>query len=271
MANTQPARIHPTAIISPEAELADDVVVGPYAIIDGRAHIAAGCVFKAHALVTGAVTIGRNNRFFSGSVIGEQPQHLKYNGEPTSVEIGDDNVFRENVTVHRGTTASMVTRIGNGNYFMAGSHVAHDCVIGNRSIFANGTLIAGHCTIDDSVFMSGNSAVHQFVRVGRLALVSGNSGSTKDVPPFVILQHINCVAGVNVVGMRRAGMTHEQINGVRRAFQLIFRQGSVLPTSLVRTEAELGHIDVVMEMVTFIRNSKRGINLLDDHGRMEAA
>jgi UDP-N-acetylglucosamine acyltransferase len=264
-------RIHPTAIISPEAELADDVVVGPYAIIDGQARIGAGCVLRAHAIVTGSVTAGRNNQFFSGSVVGEQPQHLKYNGEPTRVEIGDDNIFRENVTVHRGTTASMVTRVGNGNFFMASSHVAHDCVIGNRCIFANGVLIAGHCTIEDGVFMSGNSAVHQFVRIGRLALLSGMSGSTKDVPPFLIMQHINCVVGINVVGMRRAGMTHEQINGVRRAFHLIFRERNTLPTSLARAEAELKHIDAVMEMVTFIRNSKRGINLLDDHGRVEAA
>jgi len=265
------ARIHPSAVIASEAELSDDVVIGPYVVIEGRVRIGPGCVIRPHAHLVGPLVMGRDNTVFTGVVLGEQPQHLKYNGEPTSLEIGDGNIFREYVTVHRGTVQAMATRIGSNNFFMANSHVAHDCQIGNRCILANGALLAGHCTLEDSVFLSGNSAVHQFMRVGRLAFLGGNSTTTKDMPPFMIQQGFNVVSGVNVVGMRRSGMTGVQIDAVRRAFHIIFREGSLLSHSLSQVEQELGNSDVAAELVTFIRQSTRGINLMREHRRNAAA
>jgi UDP-N-acetylglucosamine acyltransferase len=156
---------------------------------------------------------------------------------------------------------------------MAGAHVAHDCRVGNGCILANGALVGGHCVIDDGVYLSGNSAVHQFIHVGRLALLSGASGTTKDMPPFIIQQNINTVVGVNVVGMRRAGLDADAINGVRRAYHIIFRSGLVLPNALARVEAELGSCAAAREMVDFIRRSTRGINAVRDrtHGPSLAA
>jgi UDP-N-acetylglucosamine acyltransferase len=254
------ARVHPTAVVSPEADLADDVEVGPFVVIEGAVRLGPGCVVRPYAHLIGPLTMGRGNKVYSGAVLGERPQHLRYNDEPTALEVGDDNIFREHVTVHRGTTASWKTVIGSRNFFMAASHVAHDCRVGNGCILANGALIGGHCTVEDGVFMSGNSALHQFVRVGRLALLSGASGSTKDMPPFVIQQYINTVCGVNVVGMRRAGLGVAQIDAVRRAYHVIFREGLTVPNALAKVERELGSVDVVREVVDFIRCSKRGIS-----------
>ena len=254
-------RIHPTAVISPEAELAADVQVGPYAVIEGPVKLGAGCIIKPFAHLLGRLSLGQGNIVFSGAVLGEQPQHLKYAGEPTGIEIGDNNVFRENVTIHRATTYSWTTRIGSNNFFMAGSHVAHDCVVGNNCILANGALMAGHCTLEDNVYLSGNCAIHQFVRVGRLALLSGVSVSTKDIPPFIIQQRFNCVGGVNVVGMRRAGIPHAHIDAVRRAFHLLYRGQGVISASLAEIECELGQFAEIAEFVAFIRSSTRGILL----------
>jgi UDP-N-acetylglucosamine acyltransferase len=204
--------------------------------------------------------MGRGNLIYSGATLGERPQHIKYNNELTSVEIGDYNIFREHVTIHRGTTYSWTTSIGSHNFFMVNSHVAHDCRVGNHCIFANGALLGGHCELADNVYLSGNSAVHQFVRIGRLALLSGCSATTKDIPPFVIQQNIDTVVGINVIGMRRAGLSHAQIDAVRHAFKVIFRDNMVLPAALAQLELELGHVDVVSEMIIFLRQSHRGIN-----------
>ena len=267
MPQPQAPRVHPSAVISPEAELADDVQVGPFVVIEGAVRIGPGCVIRPHVYLCGPLTMGRGNQVFSGAVIGERPQHLKYRDEATGVEIGDDNIFRENVTIHRGTTESWQTRIGSQNFLMAGSHVAHDCQVGNRCTFANGALLGGHCILEDNVFLSGNCAVHQFVRVGRLAFLSGCSITTKDIPPFVVQQRVDTVVGLNLVGMRRSGMPRADIDAVRRAYHIIFRQGQVLPVALGQIEKELGHVPPVMEMVTFIRQSKRGINAARDRDR----
>lgn len=257
-------RIHSTAVISPEAELADDVQVGPHAVIEGRVRIGPGCVVKAFAHLCGPLTMGTGNVVFSGAVLGEKPQHSRYNDEPTGVEIGDHNIFREHVTVHRGTTHSWTTHIGSHNFFMVNAHVAHDCRVGSRCILANGALLAGHCVLEDNVYLSGNCAVHQFCRIGRLALLSGCSATTKDIPPFLIQQGINSVVGVNVVGMRRAGMTAEQIQSVKKAFRYIFRAGLTMPAAIARIEQEFGDSAAIAELVTFIRGSARGINLMRD-------
>jgi UDP-N-acetylglucosamine acyltransferase len=271
MAQAPPSRIHPTAIISPEADIADDVEIGAQVIIEGQVRIGAGCIIRPRVLLCGPLTIGCHNSIYSGAVIGERPQHIKFNGEPTSVEIGDQNIFRENVTIHRGTTHSWKTQIGSGNFLMVNSHVAHDCRIGNHCILANGALVGGHCTLEDNVYLSGNCAVHQFVRVGRLALLSGCSGTTKDIPPFIIQQNIDTVVGVNLVGMRRAGMGNDQIAAVRRAFRILFHEGLVLPAALTRLEEELGQFAAVAEMIAFLRQPGRGINPMRDRRPSAAA
>jgi UDP-N-acetylglucosamine acyltransferase len=271
MSNTQSARIHPTAVVAPEAELDDTVEVGPYVVIEGPVRLGPDCVLRPFVHLVGPLTMGRGNLVYSGAVLGERPQHLKYNNEPTGVAIGDRNVFREHVTVHRATTQSWTTRIGSDNFFMAHSHVAHDCRVGNRCILANGALLGGHCELADNVYLSGHSALHQFVRVGRLALLSGCSATTKDIPPFVIQQNIDTVVGVNVVGMRRAGLSNAQINAVRQAFRIVFRDGLTLPAALERLEGELGGVDVVVELIDFLRKCPRGISPMRGRHRDEAA
>jgi UDP-N-acetylglucosamine acyltransferase len=260
------ARVHPTAVIAPEADVGEGVEVGPYVVLEGEVRVGAGCVLRPGCCLIGPLTLGCHNAVYGGAVLGERPQHVKYNGEPTRLEIGDHNIIREHVTVHRGTTQSWVTRIGSHNFLMAHCHVAHDCQVGNHCILANGVLLAGHCTLQDSVYMAGNSAIHQWVRVGRLALLSGVSGSTKDIPPFIVQQRINCIVGVNVVGMRRAGIPTANIDAVRRAFHVLYREEHTLPNALAKIEGEVGTTPEVAEMVAFIRASAhgRGINLGHD-------
>ena len=255
-------RIHPTAVIAPDVQLGDNVEVGALAVIEGAVSIGADCVIRPGAFLFGPLTLGRGNVVHTGAVLGDQPQHLKYNNEPTSVEIGDHNIFREHVTIHRGTTQAMKTVIGSHNFLMANSHVAHDCVVGNRCILANGAVVGGHCHLADNVIMSGNSALHQFARVGRLAMISGCSASSKDVPPFVIQQYIDNVVGINVIGMKRAGLSSRQTNAVRAAFRVLFREGLVLPAAIAKMEKELGEFDVVQEMVTFLRGCTKGVNIM---------
>jgi UDP-N-acetylglucosamine acyltransferase len=259
-----PPLIHPSAVVSADARLAPDVTVGPLAVIDGPVELGAGCVVAAHARLTGPLTVGPKNFFDTGCVIGGAPQHTAYAGDPTRVEIGSGNTFREHVTVHRAMPVGAgpgtgVTRVGDGNLFMAGAHVAHDCVVGSHGIYANGALLAGHVTTGDRVFISGNSAVHQFCRVGRLALLSGTSASTQDIPPFWVIQNFNRVCGVNVVGMRRAGVSNAEIAAVRRVFRLIYVEKLLIPTAMMRAEAEFGSLPCVRELIDFVRASKRGV------------
>jgi UDP-N-acetylglucosamine acyltransferase len=265
----QTARIHSTAIVDPAADIGDNVEVGPHVVIEGNVHVGTGCVLRPGVHLIGPLTMGSYNTVFSYAVLGESPQHLKYNGEPTHLVLGDHNIIREHVTMHRGTMASLETRVGSYNFFMANSHVAHDCRVGDHCIFANGALLGGHCTLDNNVYLSGNCAVHQFVRIGRLALLSGVSATTKDIPPFIIQQRINIVAGVNVVGMRRAGISGAHIDAVRQAFHILYREEQVLPAALAQIDRALGDVPEVAELVAFIRGSSRGINL--SSARLDAA
>lgn len=253
--------IHPTAVIDSEAELAPDVVVGPYAIIQGAVSIGPGCVIEAHAHLDGPMTMGQDNVVGHGAVLGKSPQHKGYRGEPTTLVIGDGNTFREHVTVHRGTVQGCgVTRIGHGNYFMVGSHIGHDCQVGDGCTLVNGALVAGHVTLGDGCILSGHAAVQQRVRIGRLAMLGGLGSTSKDVPPFVLQQGYNCVTGLNVIGLRRAGVSSEAIGALRTAYRTVFQEGRSLPSALDRVEADLGDHAEVLEFVSFIRESSLGIN-----------
>jgi UDP-N-acetylglucosamine acyltransferase len=252
-------RIHPTAIVSKEAEIANDVVIGPFAIVEGKVNIGPGCVLRAYVHLNGPLTLGRGNQLFTGAVLGERPQHARYIDEPTSVEIGDHNIFGEQVSVHRGTTEA--TRIGTNNIFMTNSHVGHDCQIGDRCFLDSNALIGGHSVLEDNVYLSGNSAVHQFVRLGRLSVLGTTSLATKDLPPFAMNRETNIVCGMNTVGMHQAGHSESEIIAALRAFEILYREGNTLRTALAKIETELAGVAIAQELVQFIRGSKRGIVL----------
>jgi UDP-N-acetylglucosamine acyltransferase len=207
------------------------------------------------------MTLGRGNFVGHGAVLGKSPQHKGYRGEPTSLWVGDDNVFREHVTVHRGTVpGGGETRIGNRNLFMIGAHLGHDCRVGNGCTLVNGALVAGHVTLQDDCILSGHSAVQQRVRIGRLAMISGLGSTSKDVPPFVLQQGYNCVTGLNIVGLRRAGVTSEAIAALREAFRMLYKEGRTLRVALERIAADLGEVLEVREFLTFVAESTLGIN-----------
>ena len=264
MASASP-RIHPTAIIGPAARLADDVPVGPYSIIEGPVTVGRGCRIAAHVHLIGPLTLGTNNVIHTGAVLGDRPQHLKFNDPSTGVVIGNGNVFREQVTVHGGSLPEG-TRIGDNNYMMVNSHVAHDCLLGDNIILANGALLAGHCLIGDGAFFSGNIAIHQFTQIGRLAMLSGGATLSKDLPPFIMAEGRNRLVGVNVIGMKRAGLPASQINAVREAYRMLFMQQKLLPAALEQVERSLGEFATVAELLEFVRGSKRGVIMLGGYG-----
>ena len=260
--------VHPTAVISPEAELAHDVQVGPYSVIEGPVRVGAGSVIESHACLCGPLEMGRDNFVGHGAVLGKSPQHKGYRGEPTALTIGDGNVFREHVTVHRGTVGGGgLTRIGDRNMFMIGSHLGHDASVGDDCMLVNGALVAGHVELHDGCILSGHSAIQQRVRVGRLAMLGGLGSVTKDIPPFVIQQGYNCVSGLNLVGLRRSGMPAESIAALRVAFRILYKEGRTQTGALDLIAGELGTVPEIVEFVEFILSSKIGVSPARDPGR----
>ena len=254
--------IHPSAVISPRAELLPGVTVGPYAVIEEDAVVGEGCEIAAHAVIKRFTTLGRRNRVFEHAVLGGEPQDVKFNGESSRLVIGDDNLIREFATLHRASGEGEATSIGDRNFLMVGVHVAHNCRIGNDNIFANGAALAGHIMVEDHVFLSNNVGAHQFVRMGRHAMVGGKSKIVQDVLPFFITDgNPPRVRGVNSVGLRRAGFSAEAIRLLKSAYLLLFRSGMPLETVL----GELAQMEDenVAHLVNFIRNSKRGFTRAD--------
>jgi UDP-N-acetylglucosamine acyltransferase len=251
--------VHPSAIVDPAASLADDVTVGPFSIIGPQVTLGPGCVVGPRVTLLGDTTAGPGNTFHACAVLGDWPQHLAYKGEPSRVVIGSGNTFREGVTVHRAMPGN-ATVIGDRNFFMANSHVGHDAVIGNDCILANGALVGGHATLGDRVFLSGNTGVHQFCRVGDLSMIGASSSVSQDLVPFWIVHgRINELHGVNVVGMRRAGYSREEITAVREAYKLLNRSGLTIPYAVAEMEARYGTLSSIQKVVAFIRQTKRGI------------
>jgi UDP-N-acetylglucosamine acyltransferase len=230
-------KIHPTALIHSSAEIADDVEIGPYVCIDGHAIIDSGCIIQAHAILAGKVRIGKNNIFGYGAVIGAEPQdHSFHPGIRSEVIIGNNNRIREYCTIHRGTTEGSATTVGNDNFFMAGTHLGHNTTVGNQVIIANSVLLAGHVEVQDRAFIGGGTAFHQFVRVGQVAIAQGNSGFTKDIPPFTIAAMRNSIIGLNVVGLRRAGYSVAQRLEIKNAFKLLYKSGLNTTQAVKRAE-----------------------------------
>jgi UDP-N-acetylglucosamine acyltransferase len=231
--------IHPTAIISADAQLADDVEVGPYAVIEGPVELAAGVKVDGHALLRGQVKIGGRCTIGWGAVIGNDPQDLGFDPATSSgVEIGSDNTIREYVTIHRGSKPGSATRVGDRNFLMAGCHLGHDVTLGSDAAIANGTLVGGHVKIGDRCFLGGGAGFHQFVHIGSLSIVQGNARITQDVPPFCIAHSANVLAGLNVIGLRRAGFDQAARSELKRLFRLLFRSGLTLSDAIKQASAE---------------------------------
>ncbi len=249
--------IHPTAIIHPKARLDGTVSVGPYAVIDEHVEAGPHCVIGPHVYLTGRLTMGGHNQFHAGCVMGDAPQDLKYKGEPTGLRIGEHNVFREHVTAHRSNRAGAETVIGSHNFLMANSHVGHNCVVGDHVIVANGALLGGHAAAGDRAFISGNCLVHQFVRVGTLALMQGGSAISKDLPPYTVARGHNGICGLNVIGLRRAGLTPDERLELKKLYRLLFRSGKNLKAAM----AEAGQFasPAAKTLLEFVATAKRGI------------
>jgi len=256
------AEIDSTAIVSANALLAPDVVIGAYAVIGPNVTIGSGCVVGPFTRVEGPTAIGERNQFYGHASIGGPPQDLKYNGEHTELAIGNDNIVREFVTINRGTAGGGgKTTIGNENFFMAYSHVAHDCHVGSHTIFANNATLAGHVEIADYATIGAFSAVHQFCRVGEHAFVGGGSMITQDVMPYAktVASRDNRSYGINTIGLERKGFSKETVEALQRAYKILIRSKLRVDEALQKIEEELSLFPEARYLVEFVRASKRGI------------
>ncbi len=257
--------IHPTAIVDGAAELADDCVVGPYCVIGPHVTVGPGTRLDSHVVLAGHTTLGRGNHLFSHVVLGEAPQDLKYQGEPTTLTLGDDNEIREFVTMHTGTAnGDGCTTVGDRNMFMVGAHIAHDSHIGNHCILANNVLLAGHITIEDCAVVSGGTAIHHFVTIGRYAFIGGNSGLVHDAPPFMVSDgHPARVRGVNLIGLQRHHFDEAHVEHLKYAYRLLYKREQGNQNGAIDAlEAELPGVACIGELCDFARRAAGGV-----HGR----
>ena len=253
--------VHPTAIIDPEAEIGADVTIGPYCVIGPAVWLGEGCWLQNNVTLCGPSKIGTRNRFFAYCSVGQQSQDLKYMGEPTHLEIGNENVFREFVTVSRATGKGNVTRIGNHGNFLAYSHIAHDCEVGDRVIFSNNATLGGHVTVEEHAVLGGLTAVHQFCRIGKHAITGGCTKIVQDVPPFMIVDGNPAeVRGVNLVGLERRGFSPDTIRALKEAYRILYRAKLNTKQALEELGRNgLAEIPEVNDLMKFIETSQRGI------------
>lgn len=254
------ARIHPTAVIDSTAHIGQTTQIGPYCVIGAGANLGEGCTLHNHVTIAGPTNIGEGNVFFPYSSIGQRSQDLKYEGEPTHLEIGNGNTFREFVTIHRATAPGGVTRIGNRGNFLAYAHVAHDCIVGDDVIFSNNGTLAGHVVVGDHAVIGGLSGVHQFCRIGSHAIVGGCTKIVQDVPPFMIADGNPAeIRGVNFVGLERRGFAAEAIRELREAYRLVYRSNLNTSQGLEALKEKFAGSDLVTHLADFIATSERGI------------
>jgi UDP-N-acetylglucosamine acyltransferase len=254
------AQIHPTAIIDPGAEIGPGSIIGPYSVVGAQVVLGANCWLQHHVTLAGPMRAGADNKFYAYCSIGQQTQDLKYQGEPTYLEIGDGNTFREFVTVNRSTTGEGKTVVGHGGNFLAYSHIGHDCTVGNNVVFSNNGTLAGHVQVGDHAVMGGLTAVHQFCRIGRFAITGGCSKIVQDVPPFMIADGNPAeVRGINLVGLERHGFSTESVKLIKEAFRLIYRSKLNTRQAVEAIEKELPASEEVSQIVQFIEQSERGI------------
>lgn len=253
--------IHPTAIVAPSARLGTNVKVGPYAMVGAAVTIGDGTEVGAHAVIEGLTTIGRDNRIFAFCSIGSNPQDKKYAGEATRLEIGDRNTIREYCSVNTGTAQDRgVTRLGNDNWIMAYTHIAHDCLIGDQTILANGTQLAGHVHIGDFAILGGLTGVHQFVKVGAHSMTGGGTILFQDLPPYVLAQgNPGKAYTVNVEGLKRRGFSPDAIEAIRQAYKTLYRSGLTLADARVAIESRSKEVAELAPLARFLADVKRGI------------
>jgi len=252
--------IHPTAIIDDSARIGNNVEIGPYTIVGANVEIGDNCVIGPHVVLRGPTVLGKNNRIFQFASVGEDCQDKKYNGEPTRLVIGDNNVIRECVTIHRGTVQDQgLTQIGNNNLLMAYVHVAHDCMVGDNVILANNTTLAGHVHVGDWAILGGFTGVHQFCHIGAHAFTAVNSVVVQDIPPYIMAQGHNAAPRtINAEGLKRRGFQPNQILNIKRAFKLLYRQGLTINEAVGKMR-ELDAETELSPLIDFVQNSQRGI------------
>ena len=251
--------IHPLSCVSPDAIIGENVEIGPFCVVEKGAVVGDGCRLKSHVTIKSSATIGKNNTFFEGAVIGGLAQHVVMPQDPGRVIMGDNNVVRESVTIHGGLKGDCKTVIGNSCFFMVNAHVAHDCTVGNNVILTNNCMLAGHVTIGDRAFVSGAVAIHQFCSVGTLAMVGGQAHITKDIPPFVTVDGLSSlVVGLNTIGLRRAGYTASNLRQLKDAYRLIYNSGLPWSEILSRLKNEFS-AEPGAEFHRFFSHTTRGI------------
>jgi UDP-N-acetylglucosamine acyltransferase len=252
--------IHPTAIVSPSAQLGTDVTIGPFALVGDECVVGDGTELGARSTLERYVILGQQVKIGVGAVLGGDPQDLKFRGEKTTVEVGDNTVIREYTTINRGTSQSFKTSLGKGCFIMSYVHLAHDCHVGDGVILSNGVQLAGHVTIEDRAILSGLVAVHQFTRIGRHAFVGGCSRVSKDVPPFIkAVGNPMKLYGLNSVGLQRSGFSEEVLHELKRAYRLFFRSGLNVSQAIERASSELSSLPEVRELIQFLEASERGV------------
>jgi UDP-N-acetylglucosamine acyltransferase len=253
-------QIHPSAMVDPGAEIGTDTVIGPYCVIGPQVVLGPNCWLQNHVTLAGPMRAGTGNKFYAYCSIGQQTQDLKYQGEPTYLEIGDENTFREFVTVNRSTTSEGKTRIGHRGNFLAYSHIGHDCTVGDEVVFSNNGTLAGHVQVGDNAVMGGLTAVHQFCRIGRFAITGGCSKIVQDVPPFMIADGNPAeIRGVNLVGLERKGFSPENVKPIKEAFRLIYRSKYNTRQAIEAIRKDLPPSEEITQIVEFIEKTERGI------------
>jgi UDP-N-acetylglucosamine acyltransferase len=252
--------IHPTAVVDPKARLGEGVAVGPYSVIDSHVSVGDGTVIGAHCVLTGRATLGKRNRVFTGAVLGSEPQDVKFAGEATYLEIGDDNVIREYVTVNPGTGEGSKTVIGSDTWLMIQSHVGHNCVVGDHVKLANGVMLGGHAVIEDHAIVGGGTPVHQFVRIGRHAMIGGGFRVVQDVVPYMIAgEEPLKIHGLNQVGLERSGFSKETIETLKKAYKTIFRNNLTLKEAIEALGKDFPPIDEIKHLIGFLSTATRGL------------
>lgn len=253
------ARVAPTARVDPRAEIGPQCVIGEYCVIEQDVHIGAQCLLEPYVYVKRWTTMGERNEISAGTVLGTDPLDKNFSGERSYLRIGDRNKIREHYTISRGTQPESETELGDDNYIMTSGHIAHNCKIGNGTVIASCALVAGHVLVEDQAFISGGVVVHQYSKIGRLAMIAGNVRVNSDAPPFFLYADFDIAAkGLNLVGLRRAGFTNQQIGQLKQAYKLLYRSGLKLEDALARIEAEVAG-EHAQHLIAFIRGSKRGI------------
>ncbi len=252
--------IHPSAIINPKAQIGENVTIGPFAVVEGDVVIGDGCTIGSSVLIAAGARVGKNCVIHHGAVVSNVPQDLKFAGEQTTLEIGDNTVVREFATLHKGTVETGKTVIGSDCLLMANVHVAHDCRVGNRCIFANLVALAGHVTVGDWVTIGGGTPVHQFVQVGSHSMIGGGFRVTKDIPPYVLAgREPMRYEGVNVIGLRRRGFTSEKITAVENAYRVLYSSGLMFSDAIRKIESDFPPSEEISIILSFLKNSSRGI------------